>query len=337
MVLMMEIIQEGNGELLGWLDSDAFRKWNMENKSRELKDKRMTEEKAIKKFVKDGDFMALGGFGHVRVPMSLVYQIIRKKRRNLAMAGKTAVHDIDLLVAAGCVNRVEVAYSFGHELRGLSPASRRAVESGKCKVVAEISNAGYQWRFLAAMMGIPFIPSRTLMGSDTLKYSSAKVVKDPFTGKPLTLFPACHPDVAIIHTHRCDIYGNAQIDGIIIEDFELSRAAKRVIITTEEIIDNKEIRKKPWLTSIPFYVVDAVIHVPYGSHPCQMPLLYYFDEHHIANWLDLSKTQEGVGEYFDKYVYGVDTFDEYLKLIGGERTLEYLQKVEQLKIPMKAS
>lgn len=334
---MMEIIQEGKGELLGWLDPDVFRKWNMENKSRELKDKRMTVKEVTKKFVKDGDFMALGGFGHVRVPMSLVYQIIREKRRNLAMAGKTAVHDIDLLVAAGCVNRVEAAYSFGHELRGLSPASRRAVESGKCKVVAEISNAGYQWRFLAAMMGIPFIPSRTLMGSDTLKYSSAKIVKDPFTDKPLTLFPACHPDVAIIHTHRCDIYGNAQIDGIIIEDFDLSRAAKRVIITAEEIIDNKEIRKKPWLTSIPFYVVDAVIHVPYGSHPCQMPLLYYFDEHHIANWLNLSKTQEGVEEYFDKYVYGVDTFDEYLMLIGGKGTLDCLQKVEQLRIPMKAS
>ncbi|MCJ7515716.1 MAG: CoA transferase subunit A [Dehalococcoidia bacterium] len=332
----MDVLKEGKGELLGWHDPDEARAWVLNNKSRELKDKTMSAKEAVSRFVHDGDFIASGGFGHVRVSMAIVYEIIRQKKRNLVMAGKTAVHDFDILVGSGCVNRAEVAYCFGHELRGLSPASRRMVENGQCKVVAETSNAGYQWRFLAGMMGIPFIPSRNLLGTDTGDYSSCKVVKDPFSGKPINLIPAAYPDVAFIHVHRCDIYGNAQIDAILVEDFELSRCARRLIITTEEIIDNEIIRKEPWKTVIPFLVVDAVVKVPHGSHPCEMPGMYYYDEEHIAEWLNLSKTPEGVEQYFDKYVFGVDAFDEYLKLCGGKKKLNYLKRREFLKEPMVA-
>jgi len=332
----MEVLKEGTGELLGWHDPDEARDWVLKNKSRDLKDKTMSVKEAVSRFVHDGDFIASGGFGHVRVSMAIVYEIIRQKKRNLVMAGKTAVHDFDILVGSGCVDRAEVAYCFGHELRGLSPASRRMVENGQCKVVAETSNAGYQWRFLAGMMGIPFIPSRNLLGTDTGSYSSCKVVKDPFSGKPINLIPAAYPDVAFIHVHRCDIYGNAQLDAILVEDFELSRCARRLIMTTEEIIDNEAIRKEPWRTVIPFLVVDAVVKVPYGSHPCEMPGRYYYDEEHIAEWLKLSKTQEGVDRYFDKYVLGVDSFDDYLKLCGGTKKLNYLKRREFLKEPMVA-
>jgi 3-oxoacid CoA-transferase subunit A/glutaconate CoA-transferase subunit A len=332
----MEILEEGQGELVGWYDPDENRQWVQANKTRELRDKRMTVQEAVARFVPDGAFIASGGFGHVRVAMAIIYEIIRQRRRNLTMAGKTAVHDLDVLVGAGCVNRVEVAYSFGHELRGLSPASRRAVETGQCKVIGETSNAGYQWRFLAAMMGLPFVPSRDLLGTDTLKHSSAKVVRDPWSGKPVCLLPACYPDVAFIHVPRCDKYGNAQIDGIIIEDFELSRAARRLILTTEEIIDDEMIRSQPWRTAIPYFFVDAVVHVPYGAHPSLMPYRYFFDEEHIAEWLGLSKTPEGTAEYFDKYVYSTKDFTEYLELIGGADKLDYLRRVELLQAPMKA-
>jgi len=327
----MEILKEGHGELVGWHDPDEHRQWVRENKSRELKDKRMTVSEAVDKFVHDGDFIACGGFGHVRIPMALIYEIIRQGKRNLTMAGKTAVHDIDILIGAGCVSRVEVAYAFGHELRGLSPAGRRAVETGKCKVVAEISNAGYQWRFLAAAMGLPFIPARILMGTDTFEKSSAKIVRDPWSGKPVCLLPAAYPDVAMFHVPRCDKYGNAQIDGILVEDFELSRAARRVIVTTEEIVDEEVIRRAPDRTVIPFYLVDAVCEVPYGAHPTQMPYLYYFDEAHIREWLTLSRTEEGTKAYFDQYVFGVRDFEEYLERVGGVRKLTYLKRVEQLR------
>jgi 3-oxoacid CoA-transferase subunit A/glutaconate CoA-transferase subunit A len=184
------------------------------------------------------------------------------------------------------------------------------------------------------MMGLPFIPGRNLLGTDTFKYSSCKSVKDPFSGKPISLIPAAYPDVAFIHVHRCDVYGNAQIDSIQVEDFELSRCARRLIITTEEIIENDRIRREPWRTVIPFFVVDAVVEVPYGAHPCEMPGMYYYDEEHIAEWLELSKTLEGVDEYTKKYVFGVDDFDGYLELCGGLKKLTYLKKREFLREPM---
>jgi 3-oxoacid CoA-transferase subunit A/glutaconate CoA-transferase subunit A len=327
----MKILEEGQGQLVGWHDPDENRRWILENKSRDLRDKRMTAAEAVARFVPDGAFLASGGFGHVRVCMAAIYEIIRQGRRHLIMAGKTAVHDADLLIAAGCVDRIEVAYAFGHELRGLSPASRQAVESGRCQVVAETSNAAYQWRFLAAMMGLPFIPSRNQLGTDTLKHSSAKVVADPWSGKPICLLPACYPDVALIHVHRCDMYGNAQIDGTLIEDFELARAARRLILTAEEIIPTGQIRDAPWHTVIPFYLVDAVVETPHGAHPCQMPYRYYFDEEHIRAWLDRSKTPEGVAAYFQEYVFDVPDFDGYLTKIGGTKKLHYLKMVEQLR------
>jgi acyl CoA:acetate/3-ketoacid CoA transferase alpha subunit len=325
----MEIIQEGQGELVGWHDPDEHRRWVREHKPRAARDKRMTVAEAVARFVHDGDFLAIGGFGHVRVPMALVYEIVRQGRRELTMAGKTAVHDIDVLIGAGCVNRVEAAYSFGHEMRGLSPAGRRAVESGRCKVVAETSNAGFQWRFLAAAMGIPFIPSRNLLGSETLEKSSAKVARDPWSGKPVCLLPACYPDVALFHVPRCDRYGNAQIDGILVEDFELARAARRVVVTAEEIVEEEVIRTRPHRTAIPFFLVDAVCHVPYGAHPCQMPGLYFFDEAHIAEWLERSATEEGTRAYLEEYVLGVADFEGYLARIGGPARMGVLQHVEQ--------
>ncbi len=331
-----EILDEGRGELVGWHDPDDAREWVMKNKSRVLKDKTMLASEAVAKFVHDGDYIASGGFGHVRISMAIVYEIIKQKKKNLTLAGKTAVHDLDILVGSGCVNQVETAYSFGHELRGLSPASRRMVQSGHCKVVAEISNAGYQWRWLAAMMGLSFIPSRNMLGTDTGKYSSCKTIQDPFTGKPVNLIPAAYPDVAFIHVHRCDIHGNAQVDSTLVEDFELSRCARRLILTTEEIVDNETIRREPWKTAIPFFVVDAVVEVPYGSHPCEMPGRYYYDEEHIALWLELSKTDEGIDTYLKKYVFGAADFNDYLQLCGGISKLNYLKKREFLREPMIA-
>ena len=330
------VIQEGTGQLMGWHDPDDNRKWVEANKPRDMVDKTMEIGEAVRKFVKDGDFLAMGGFGHVRVSMAAIYEMIRQRRKNLIMAGKTAVHDVDLLIGGGCVDRIEVAYAFAHELRGLSACGRRAVETGRVNVLGEISNAGYQWRFLAAMMGLPFMPSRSMLGTDTLDKSSAKVIEDPFSGKPICLLPACYPDVAVIHVPRCDVYGNCQIDGTMVEDFELARAARRLIITTEEIISNDEIRAKPWLTKISFLNVDAVVLQKYGSHPCQMPLRYFFDEEHIGEWLNSGKSDEGVEKYMDKYVHSVENFDEYIKIIGGDARMKELAEVENLTRPMTA-
>ncbi len=327
----MKLLNEGKGMLVGWHDPDENRQWILANKSRELRDKVMPVREAVSRFVQNGDFIASGGFGHVRVSMISIYEILRQGKNNLTMVGKTSVHDLDVLITSGCVNKVEAAYSFGHELRGLSPGSRRKIEGGECRVVAESSNAGLQFRFLAAMMGVPFIPARNLMGTDTFEYSSAKIVQDPFSGKPVCLLPAAYPDISIIHVSRCDIYGNCQIDGIAVEDYELARASRRLIISTEEIIPEEEIRKEPWKTVIPYYLVDAVVEAPFGSHPCQMPGKYYFDEEHITQWLKASKTDTGTESYLQKYVHGPDSFFQYLDLVGGTEKLNFLARVEQLR------
>ena len=328
--MSLKLVDRGKGELLGWHDPDEMRKWVAENKSRELKDKRMSVSAAVAKFVHDGDLIAMGGFGHDRISMVSVYEVIRQKKRHLVLAGKTAVHDSDLLIAGGCVDKVEVAYAFGHELRGLSPASRRAVETGRVQIAGEISNAGYQWRFKAAAEGLPFLPCRVMLGSDTFNYSSSIMVEDPFSKGLICLVPACYPDVVIIHVHRSDMYGNCQIDGITIEDLELARAARRLIITTEEIIPNDRIRAEPCHTSIPFFFVDAVVEAPYGCHPGNMPGLYYFDEEHIGEWLSVSKTQEGVDSYLAKYVYEVKDFRDYIRLIGGEEKMKRLAALDSI-------
>lgn len=332
----MEVIQQGEGELIGWHDPDENRNWVLKNKTRAPLDKRMSIKDAVTKFVKDGDAIAFGGFGHVRVSMVAVYEIVRQKKRNLALAGKTAVHEADILIGGECVSSVEVAYTFGHELRGLSHASRRAAQTGKVKVAAEISNAGLQWRLKAGAMGVPFLPTRILQGTDTFKYSSAKTVRDPYSGKLVCLVPAYYPDVGVVHVTRCDKYGNAQVDGTIIEDLELSQASRRLIVSTEEIISEDRIRQEPWKTVIPFYLVDAVVEQPYGCHPGNMPYMYHFDEDHMAEWLKLSKTDEGVKQYMDKYVFGVDDFSKYLDLIGGSKKLEYLHELEFMRVPTKA-
>jgi acyl CoA:acetate/3-ketoacid CoA transferase alpha subunit/acyl CoA:acetate/3-ketoacid CoA transferase beta subunit len=329
-------IQKGTGKLIGWHDPDENRQWIVQNKPRGLTAKQMSVAEAVSRFIPDESLLALGGFGHVRVSMAVVYEIIRQRKRHLLLTGKTAVHDLDVLVGSGCVDQVEVAYSFGHELRGLSPASRRAVETGKCKVTGEISNAGFQWRFLAAMMGLPFIPTRVMLGTDTFTHSSAQTMVDPYSGKPVCLLPACYPDVAVIHVPRCDMYGNAQIDGIMVEDFELSRAARHLIVTTEKIVDSSLIRGEPWKTVIPFYLVSAVVETPFGSHPCQMPYQYFFDEDHIGEWLSESASEEGVQRYLEKYVYGVQDFSEYLQLVGGKKKLAQLARIERFEEPMTA-
>jgi hypothetical protein len=181
----------------------------------------------------------------------------------------------------------------------------------------------------ATAMGVPFLPTRSMLGSDTLKYSSAKVVEDPFTGLRVCLLPALILDVALIHVHRADRYGNAQIEGISGFAAEMARACKRLIISAEEIVPTDEIRKYPDRTIIPYFLVDAVVHAPFGSHPGEMAYVYGRDEPVIKEWVEFSKTVEGTAAYIDKYVRGVKNHQEYMQLIGKERLAQLVEEREK--------
>jgi len=227
------------------------------------------------------------------------------------------------------VRALDITY-IGMEVYGTSRPLRREVEGGRIKT-AEWSNGGITWRFKATAMGVPFIPVRAMLGTDTLKYSSAKVVKCPFTGQKIALLPALILDAGMIHVHRADKYGNAQIDGISGFAHELSRASKRLIISTEEIVPNKEIRKHPDRTIIPYYLVDAVVHAPLGSHPGEMVYYYERDEERIKEWVEAAKTEEGAQAYLEKYVYGVKNHEEYLALHDKARLDEIVALAEALR------
>jgi acyl CoA:acetate/3-ketoacid CoA transferase alpha subunit len=227
------------------------------------------------------------------------------------------VLELDLWLAAGLVKALDITY-IGLEVYGTSSALRRAVESGQVEKCVEWSNGAITWRMKATAMGVPFLPTRSMLGTDTLAYSAAKVIEDPFTGMKVALLPALVLDVALVHVHRADKYGNCQIEGISGFAAEMARACKRLIVSAEEIIPTEEIRVNPDRTIIPYYLVDAVVHAPYGSYPGEMAYLYGRDEPGIKEWVEMSKTAEGAKEYLDKYVYGPKNHDEYLKLIGEE-------------------
>ncbi len=312
----MEVIESGIGNLIQPPDLEAFRQLNRK-KNKALVDKRMTEAEAVRRFIHEGDYIGTELYGTVRCPMSLVYEIVRQGIKNLRVAGQ-GVLELDMLLAAGLVKALDITY-IGLEVYGVSNCLRREVESGRIETCVEWSNAGIAWRFKAAAMGVSFIPVRSMLGSDTLKYSAAKVVRCPFTGDPICLLPALILDVGLIHVHRADIYGNAEIEGISGFAAEMARASRRLIISTEEIVDTEYFRQHPNRTIIPYYLVDAVVEAPFGSHPGEMCYLYERDEPMIREWVEASKTPQTTRSYLDKYIYGVKNHQDYLEQIGRER------------------
>ncbi len=313
----MQVLESGIGALIQPPDMNAFREWNHQHKTTALVDKVMTEQEAISRFVQDGDYVGTELYGTVRCPMSLTRELVRQGKKHLRLAGQ-GVLEADLLLAAGLVEEIDLTY-IGLEVYGVSNALRRAVESGQVKRVVEWSNGAITWRFKAAAMGVPFLPVRSMLGTDTFKYSAAKVVECPFTGQKLCLLPALILDVGLIHVHKADQYGNAQVEGISGFAFEMARASKRLIISTERIVPTEEIRQYPDRTTIPYFLVDAVVEAPFGSHPGEMVYVYERDEPAIREWVEASAEPATTQAYLDKYVYGVRSHEEYMDLIGRER------------------
>jgi acyl CoA:acetate/3-ketoacid CoA transferase alpha subunit len=321
----MKVLQEGIAPLLQPPDLNAFREHNR-SKPKGLIDKRMSEAEAVSRFIHNGDYIGTELYGTVRCPQSLVNEIVRQGIKNLRVAGQ-GVYELDILLGAHTVQALDHTY-IGMEVYGVSNCLRREVESGRT-ICVDWSNAGIAWRFKAAAMGVPFIPVRSMLGTDTLKYSAAKVIECPFTGDPIALLPALILDVGLIHVHRADKYGNAQIDGITGFAYEMARASKRLIISAEEIIETEQIRARPDRTIIPYFLVDAVVHAPFGSHPGEMCYVYERDEPQIKAWVEASATEEGTQAYLDRYIRGVSNHAEYLELIGADRLQQLKELVPQ--------
>lgn len=324
----MKVVEEGSNELFMDPDPDKARGF-FQKKSRAMTDKRTTVKEAVEKFIPDGCYLGIGGFGANRIPTAVLHEILRQKRKNLGFLGHTSTHDFQILCAGNCIDRVDAAYIVGLEARGLSPNARRVMQSGEVKVT-EWTNYALTVRLRAAAEGVSFGLARCMLGSDTFRMSAAKIIECPFTGTKYVALPAVWPDVAAIHVHEADIYGNCHIRGISISDLELARAAKHVIITTEKFVGNHAIRLNPTRTLIPFYLVDAVIEVPYGSYPGNMAYEYFSDEDHLKQWLQVEKDPDEFAKFLDTYIYSITTFEEYLELCGGFQKMKELRDLEGL-------
>ncbi|MBZ9653160.1 CoA transferase subunit A [Phyllobacterium lublinensis] len=300
---------------------------NISKRDRSLREKVVSLEEAAS-FVQDGMKVGIGGSTMSRTPMALIWEVIRQRRKNLSCSRCIVSTDGDLLFGSGVSDHIITSWFAQGILWGLSKVMRHHVETQK-KNYEEWSHMGIGMRFRAGGMGVPFLPMRAMLGSDVMKQRpEAKPVNCPFTGEKLLLVPALNPDVALIHVQRCDQYGNAQIDGLQFMDIDLALAANRVILTTERIVSNDQIRRAPDQTKIPFFCVDAVVEVPYGSAPHECFGLYEPMLKHMESYVAQVNADpvNGMREYLERYFYEPKSWNEYLALIGMEELLEASQR-----------
>lgn len=292
-------------------------------------DKTMLLKDAVAKYLPDGASFSFGGIG-AREPAAVAYEIIRQKKRELTLITATQLDTSNILVGAGCIKRLEMAYCWiGVVGNGLN--LRRAVEKGVPRSIelVDYSNFAASCRFLAGAMNIPYMPLRSMLGSDIPKYNKDIIITvDPYSNDQVALVPAANPDVAFIHVQKADVKGNCQIWGILANDLNIARAAKRVVITCEEIVSTEEIRKNPNATSIPYYCVDAVVHVPFCCHPLWTAGYYWSDIPFRRNFIMEDATQEGFEGWLDEWVFGVKDFEEYLDKVGRDN-LDKLVEMEK--------
>ncbi|HEX3410495.1 MAG TPA: CoA-transferase [Stellaceae bacterium] len=292
-------------------------------RDRSLREKVMSLDEAAA-LVPDGASVGIGGSTLSRTPMAMIWALIRAGRKDLFCVRSITSCEGELLFASGTSRHILTSWFSQGIVWGVSRIMRLHTEEGRARF-EEWSHMAVGLRFRAGAMGVPFLPMRSMMGSDIMvQLPDAKLIDCPFTGEKLVLVPALNPEIALIHVQRCDAYGNAQIDGLPFMDIDLAMAANRVILTTERIVSNDKIRRAPDRTKIPFMAVDAVVQAPFGSAPHECyglyePLFRHLDAYAAQIRRD---PEEGVRAYLDRYFYGPKSWTEYLNLLGIDELLD---------------
>jgi glutaconate CoA-transferase subunit A len=286
----------------------------LEAKTKSAGEKLATLEDAIAR-VKHGDHVAIGGCLYSRTPLALVWALLRSRPHGLTLSRNLMSYEGEWAVVAGAADKLVTSWMGIGLPWGLSRIQREYVESGRIQF-EEWSHLGLGLRYRAAAMGVPFLPSLTMLGSSLMDVGGSKTIECPYTGHTLHAVPALFPDVALIHVHRADRFGNGQIDGYPHMDADIARAATTVLMTAEEIVPDDVIRKHPDRTVIPGLMVDAVVHVAYGSYPHECYGLYDAEPTHFTTYVDGVKRRgaAGVSDYLEKYVYAPGNHADYLDL-----------------------
>jgi len=286
---------------------------------------------AVDRFVHDGDCIYLAGFTHL-IPFAAGHEIIRQGRKDLILARATPDLVYDQMVAAGCARKLIFSY-LGNPGVGSLRAVRSAIEAGSLEI-EEYSHFGMITRLQAGAAGLPFLPMNLTAAADLERLNPLyRRVIDPYSGNEVVVVPALYPDVTVVHVQRADARGNAHLWGIIGEQKEAAFAARHVILTAEEIVDEDVIRSDPNRTLIPEFVVDAVCHVPYCAHPSYTQGCYDRDNNFYLEWDKISETPESIRAYMDEWVFGVTDRAAYVEKMGAE-ALARLSVPERLAAPV---
>jgi glutaconate CoA-transferase subunit A len=282
------------------------------------RDKRASLADAVS-LVTDGAMVALGGGLSARLPMAMVRELIRQRRRGLHLVGSAHSIDVDLLVGAGAVRRCEESYVGFEQDLGLAPAYRRAAEQGTVEV-AESCCATILAQLRAAEMGLPFLPVRGVRGSDIARlHPEYAEITCPFTGETLVAVPALRPDVALLHAPAGDRLGNLHLDQPYVLDERFASAARMVIATVDELVPTREVTASG--VTIPGHLVAAVAEVPFGAHPSSCYPRYAYDRGHLSEYV--AAAQSGpvdFGKYLAAYVEAGE--ESYREAIGAARLSE---------------
>ncbi len=271
---------------------------------------------AVRQYVQDGDSVYAAGFTHL-IPFAAGHEIIRQRKRDLTLARATPDLIYDQMVAAGCARKVIFSY-MGNPGVGSLRIVRSEIEAGRLEW-EEYSHFGMISRLQAGATGLPFMPMNPTAAGDLERANTNyRTVKDPYSGGDVVVVPALKPDVAIVHVQRADADGNAHIWGIIGEQKEAAFAARRVILTAEEIVDEAVIRSDPNRTLIPGFIVTAVCLVPYCAHPSYTQGYYDRDNSFYLKWDEISSDRHATLSYLDEWVYGIKDRDEYWQKLGDE-------------------
>lgn len=290
-------------------------------KDRSHRDKRLSLREAIGEFVRDGDVLTDTGFSYVRTPMQAYFEILRQKKKDIQMIGSPNSNQ-SYMISFGACSCSHNSYS-GAEMRGYDRAYSRSVIEGKVRILSEWSHGSMAQGFKAAHLGVPGVFSKQLLGSDILKYNPyVKVMQNPMRADPdpVVFVPALYPDIAIIHVQAADRFGNARMYGPPINDIALAAAARRLIITAEEIVPPGDIRSNNKGVVIPFTYADAVVELPYGAAPGSMPGCYYWSRQwweKLMRWACLSP--ENTKEFFEYWVFSSKDQFDFIDKLGGAR------------------
>jgi glutaconate CoA-transferase, subunit A len=281
--------------------------------------------------VRDRDTVVAGGCCYSRTPWAMLLELLRVERHELTLARNLMCYEAELFLASGAAAKL-VSSWVGIGLRwGIPKVFREYVERDP-SIYEEWSHLSFGMRLMAASMGMPFLPTASLLGSDLLERTPAQHIRCPFTDELLVAVPALVPDVALIHVQTSDAAGNAQIEGPPYMDVEYARAAKTVIVTAEEIVPSEAIVRTADRTVIPGFVVDAVVEVPFGSYPHECHGRYEADFDHFDAYTELVTRDgvEGVHAYLRENVHALDGFSAFLDTVGASRLLEQRRRAREL-------